>query len=154
MRHPSRSKLLKRFLIPTPKERSKDLQRFRELEETNEIIGTTNRKLEEEVERLKEENRKLEGFLRRWGISPEEFGPENILQTRHELWEAFQRVALHYPGITPELIGKAYNALVRNGINSLSQLRVIMSLGEWNITSIRNLGEKSLWLIKKALEMI
>ncbi len=136
LRHPSRSGYLRNFLIPSPEERTAVLQ------------------LEEENKKLREENERFQRFSNRFGIPPEEFESRyKIEQTRSNLRKALQKAASRYPGITPYLITNTYNALVRSEINSLSQLKAVMNLGEWRVVELRQIGEKSFWLIHKTLEI-
>jgi len=134
LRHPSRSRHLKIFLTIDPTEIREELQRLAYLEAEN--------------RELKEENERLQGFIRRWGIEPEEFD----LVT---LGTALEKAAFLY-SYSRRLSTQAYNALTRNKITSLSQLKALVALyGEEGLVErIVNLGQKSRQLIHRVLEIL
>lgn len=153
LRHPSRPRFLVRFLLPTPEQEAENLRRFKELEEKKEGLETTIQTLGEEIRDIREERKRLEIFLKRFSLTLEDLDPRTRTRTRSGLRDVLQRAALRRPGTTPRLVVIAYNRLVQNGIDSLSQLRAIMDFNEVNIAAIRNLGQKSFLLISQALEM-
>jgi len=128
LRHPSRSRRLKDFVVPSPEERFKEKQRFLNLEAELEKKESKTETLSREaaVSRREDENR-LDVVLRKASAD---------YQQRH--------------GLTVSPYNHIHNALRRKDVLQLSELK---KLRENDIRSLRGIGRQSWEVIKEALQL-
>jgi len=143
LRHPSRSRRLKDFLMPTPERLFEDKIRWRER------IGTLDRsvdRLENENRQLRREKEELELRLKRLGLEikiPIEKIPTEKLPTLEELAQ-FKALVTRFPN------NRVWNAVERAGITQVSELRALVVNGD--IRYFRSIGDKAVEFLSVVLE--
>lgn len=127
LRHPSRSRRLRNFLIPTQEERFREKQRLIDLEE--------------QIRNLKEAKELTQNKDR-----------EALEKDTKALEEALEIAAVNYQarwgGISP--YKRIHNALRHGGITQLSQLK---ALNRRELYQLRNVGKKSLDFLQELLRV-
>jgi len=127
LRHPSRSRRLREFLIPNPEERFREKQRLIGLEEQIRSLNEA-----KELTRTRNKDR------------------ETLEEDRKALEEAIEVTAANYQekcgGISP--YRRIHNALRHGGITQLSQLK---ALNRRELYQLRNVGKKSIDFLQEVL---
>ncbi len=135
LRHPSRSRMFKKFFIPTPEEYS---GKQMELEA-----------LRGRVQELSKENGELKERLRQLGFEAKTPTQEELIQDTQALVKAFEVVAARHPiSRSVPLPTLVWNSLARAGISRLSQLKESFETGR----RIRQVGAKGKKLIQEILQ--
>ena len=160
LRHPSRSRQLREFIIPTQEEREREIDQLRELTEENQ-------QLREENEELRQKDRRSVRQLKSLGIEEETFKTldrEAIAEDEQVLKWALEVVTAHYPKASrpsphppfrefypSPLPTTVRNALIRAGISRLAQLKEAVETDQ--LRGIRHIGAKGREFIQEVLQL-
>lgn len=143
LRHPSRSRYLKQFLIPPPEEVYAFEQEIKSLREKNGLLNESNERLNESNERLKE-------VLKGCGVTEEEtkrISPEGLasaIQALKDDRESLQTLISRFPN------NRVWNTIRRKEITELSRLKEMVRTGE--IRLLDNIGKGAEKFLKEVLQ--